>query len=146
MKRIYFLLFLFASMSIATSCEVSNEDEQTPKDTENQIANTENEDAILIRIENISNDTFETIFVDTSGGQADYDGLNSSDLSNYKEFNLAYYYAYIEVQIDSSIYKIQPADYVGETPLEPGKYTYVLDTNEENTDEYDKLELSFRVD
>ena len=46
----------------------------------------------------------------------------------------------MELEIDGNTYTIQPVDYVGETPLENGKYTYQLDANDA-TERFEKLSL-----
>tara|TARA_R110002126_G_scaffold90404_1_gene215484 strand:+ start:4537 stop:4701 length:165 start_codon:yes stop_codon:yes gene_type:complete len=39
---------------------------------------------------------------------------------------LAFRYAYIELTVDEEPYRLQPYNFVGETPLENGSYTYSL--------------------
>ena len=85
---------------------------------------------LLIRIENISDFKYNNILVNTGGGEKDYGKLASGKKSVYKSFESAYQYAYVEFEADGEIYKIQPFDYVGETPLANGKYTYQLYLNE----------------
>ncbi|WP_370477711.1 hypothetical protein [Tamlana flava] len=45
------------------------------------------------------------------------------------------------MEIDGEVYTIQPIDFVGETPLEKGKYTYQIDAND-STEQYGKLSLT----
>ena len=55
---------------------------------------------ILIRIENKSSSDFKNILVNTSGGENNYGDLNSNQFSDYKKFELAYRYAFVELSID----------------------------------------------
>jgi len=83
--------------------------------------------SVNIRLSNISDFDFKNIIVNTSTGNVAYGDLNSGKVSEYKTFELAYNYAYIEVYIDDQRCAIQPIDYVGETPIKNGNYTYELD-------------------
>lgn len=81
-------------------------------------------DGVRIRVKNTSSYQFESVHVDTSGGSNDYGSLNAGKKTDYASYTQAYNYAYIKVKIDGRELVLQPTDYVGETPLEPGKYTY----------------------
>jgi len=100
---------------------------------------------VLIRIENASDFDFKNIVVNTGSGQDVYGDLNASQLSAYKTFESAFRYAFIELQIDSDTFTLQPFDYVGETPLSPGQYTYKL-TAEDSGSQYNRLSLTFIED
>jgi hypothetical protein len=82
---------------------------------------------VQIRLSNTSDFDFEDIVLNTSTGDVSYGSLNSRELSSYKTFEVAYSYAFIELTSGGNTYTLQPIDYVGETPLEKGKYTYQLD-------------------
>ena len=82
---------------------------------------------VLIRIENISPFDFSELVVNTSGGEQDYGNLGTGQFSIYKDFEFAYEYAFISLIIDGDTLTLQPIDYVGETKLNNGKYTYQLD-------------------
>ena len=86
---------------------------------------------IQIRLSNISEYDFENIRVNTSTGDVSYGFLESGESSAYKSFELAYRYAFIELSADGNTYTLQPIDYVGETPLDKGAYTYQLDLEPE---------------
>lgn len=92
-------------------------------------------DGLFIRIENSSNVDFSNVFVDTSGGSNNYGEIKSGKKSEYKDFELAYSYAYIQLTASEMTFTLQPIDYVGETPLENGEYTYKL-TIEDFDSEY----------
>jgi major membrane immunogen (membrane-anchored lipoprotein) len=98
-----------------------------------------NEGEVRIRLSNISEYDFENIVVNTSTGDVSYGSLESGEYSVYKSFDLAYRYAFIELTADGETYTLQPIDYVGETPLEKGDYTYQLDLDPQ--DQYTSLTL-----
>lgn len=107
MKRILRLLVI---IMVVISC--SRDDDSGI--VENTIVN--------IRLFNESSFNYENIKV---GGVA-YLNLNSGEFSGYKKFELAYRLAYIELTADEEPFRLQPYDFVGETPLENGSYTYKL--------------------
>lgn len=86
--------------------------------------------SLNIRLLNSSSFIFENVVVDTSTGNVEFGTLNPGEFSEYKEFETAYRYAFVELEIDDQIFTIQPVDYFGETPLENGRYTYQIDANE----------------
>lgn len=56
-----------------------------------------------------------------------YGPVEAGQSSGYGRVNVAYGYATVRVQLaDGRELAFQPDDYVGATPLEPGRYTYVL--------------------
>jgi hypothetical protein len=87
---------------------------------------------LQIRISNVSEFNFENIIVNASGEKVNFGNLNSNSKSEFKAFDLAYRYAYVELEIDGESLTLQPIDYVGETPLENGKYSYELNINQDN--------------
>ncbi|WP_152558139.1 hypothetical protein [Altibacter lentus] len=94
-----------------------------------------------IRLANKSQYLYESIRVNTSTGSVSFGDLSAMQESAYKEFELAYRYAFIELEIGGVIFTIQPIDYGGETPLKNGKYTYEIRAND-SQDRYGKLSLS----
>lgn len=99
-----------------------------------------NSDITLIRVKNISQFDFVDVIVNTSGGENNYGNILANAISGYESFDFAYSYAFIELKINNNTYTIQPIDYVGETPLTPGKYTYGIDVSREG-DQYSRLIL-----
>ncbi len=67
-----------------------------------------NSDITLIRVKNISQFDFEDIIVNTSGGENNYGNVISNEVTEYKTFDFAYPYAFIELKIDNNTYTIQP--------------------------------------
>lgn len=90
---------------------------------------------------NISQYDFQNIIVNTTTGNTYFGDLNSGQKTEYKVFEKAYSYAFVELEIDGKTYTLQPTDYVGETPLENGNYTYQIDAND-SQEQYGKLSLT----
>lgn len=103
--------------------------------------NDNNSSELNIRLSNVSQFDFQNIVVNTSTGNTDYEDIGPQQKTSYKTFQTAYRYAFVELQIDGETYTLQPIDYVGETPLENGNYTYQIDANT-SQDQYGKLSLS----
>ena len=81
---------------------------------------------VRIRIANGSSFAFERVDVVFPENAVSYGSIPAHGATSYHGVETAYRYAYIEVQIGDEELVIQPIDYVGETPLEPGHYTYAL--------------------
>jgi hypothetical protein len=81
---------------------------------------------VAIRIANNSSFAFERVDVVFPEDEVSYGAVPAHRTTGYRGVETAYRYAYIEVVIDGEELVIQPIDYVGETPLEPGHYTYAL--------------------
>ncbi len=90
---------------------------------------TENSNDLQIRISNVSKFNYDNIKVSTTGEMVNFGNLNSNSKSEYKVFDSAYRYAFIEFQINGETFTLQPIDYVGETLLKNGKYAYEINVN-----------------
>ena len=100
---------------------------------------------VRIRLINSSNYDFKNIIVNSQSGIKNYGNIDAKKESGYQIFDLAYKYGFVELEIGGKVFTIQPRDYVGETPLEKGVYTYQIDAN--NSEErYSKLSLTFIED
>lgn len=122
MKKI---LFLFITITTLNSC---SDDDVNPSE-------------LKIRLSNISQFDFQNIVVNTSTGNVNFEDVNAGQISEYKVFETAYSYAFVELEIDGETYTLQPIDYVGETPLKSGNYTYQINTND-SKEQYGKLSLT----
>ena len=78
--------------------------------------------AVEIRIRNDSKVDFENVVV---GGKM-YGDIKKGATSAYHTWKTAYRYSSVSLLAESKPLKIQPIDYVGETPLGNGHYTFVL--------------------
>ncbi|NVO85336.1 hypothetical protein [Hymenobacter terrestris] len=81
---------------------------------------------VLIRVKNASSYQFQSVQVIAPGGENSYGALGTGEETAYAAYPTAYKYAYVKVLIDGQEFVFQPIDYVGEAPLGPGKYAYVL--------------------
>ena len=106
MKRLSYLLLLFAF-----ACSADKTDE------------------VMLRIKNTNNFPYDKVVVISPSNEHDYGMLKMSSFSEYKMFSEMYRYAYIRVEVNGKEYILQPIDYVGETPLENGRYTFSLEVN-----------------
>ena len=127
MKKILILI-----ISIAALISCSKDDEKNPS-------------GLKIRLSNVSQYDFQNIVVNTTTGDVNFENLNSGQKTEYKVFEKAYRYAFVELEIDGKMYTLQPTDYVGETRLGNGKYTYQIEAND-SQDQYGKLSLALIKD
>lgn len=104
-------------------------------------SNEDSNSELRIRLSNGSKFNFQNITVNTSTGNVNFGNLSPGKNTTYKIFEIAYSYAFIELQIDGKTYTLQPIDYVGETPLEKGNYTYEITAND-SQEKYGKLSLT----
>jgi len=83
---------------------------------------------VSIRVKNASQFDFERVSVRFPGTDepTDFGPIPSGGLSEFTRVTVAYRYAPIRVAAAGREWVFQPIDYVGEQPLEAGRYTYVL--------------------
>lgn len=92
----------------------------------------QNRNGVEVRISNTSETDFDrVVVVFPEQGQVDYGAVRKGGLSQFRTTKKAYRYAGIRVKIGQRELTLNPIDYVGEKPLEPGRYTYVLGLNGE---------------
>lgn len=96
---------------------------------------------VFIRISNVSAYNFQNITVNTWNNPLNYEDLGSGELSAYQMVTKAYRYAFVELEIDGETYTIQPIDFVGETPLKNGHYTYEIDADISTQQQYGALSI-----
>ena len=96
---------------------------------------------VEIRIQNASSFPFQRVDVGFPEDEVSYGSIHANSASEYRGVSKAYRYAYIEVEIAGEELVIQPIDYVGESLLDSGRYTYVLNVTVEG-----HLTLEFRKD
>lgn len=82
---------------------------------------------VLVRIKNQSDYDFKNLEFNPGSSMQVVGELKSGKSSDYYSFETAYHYGYISLNVDGEDLGLTPIDYVGETPLKSGKYTYVLD-------------------
>jgi hypothetical protein len=106
-------LFLPCLLILALSgCEAAGDDDESPTNN-----------ATMIRIHNVSAHDFENIIA----GDHFYGAVDSGAFSEYADLGVAYHYNYVELTADGADFVLQPIDFVGETPLGSGHFTYEID-------------------
>lgn len=96
-----------------------------------------NEDmGVEIRVKNASSYTIENLRIATGGGDFTYETLIPGQVSDYKLYDFSYNYFFVSFSIDTNSFVQQPIDYVGESRIKNGKYTYniAIETFEERPD------------
>jgi hypothetical protein len=78
--------------------------------------------ATEMRVRNDSKVDFKNVVV---GGKK-YGDIKQGATTDYQTWKTAYRYSSVSLLADSKPLKIQPEDYVGETPLGGGHFTFVL--------------------
>jgi len=82
---------------------------------------------VEIRIRNASTYDFAKVVIGFPEQTEDYGALPAGGVSGYRVIGKAYQYAQMEVTLnDNRKLIIQVIDYVGETTLDNGRYTYQL--------------------
>ena len=104
-----------------------------------------NTSEVYIRLSNISEYNFKNIVVNTSTGNVDFENIDSGQMSQHKNFETAYRYAFVELEIEGGIHTLQPIDYVEETPLKDGYYTYQIDADD-SQEQYGRITLTIIED
>ncbi len=92
-----------------------------------------NSHTVQLRVKNESTYTYDSVLVNTSGGENKYGSIAPGTASDYKVFDFAYSYAFIKIQINREDFTLQPIDYVGERKLKSGKYTYEVSVSDTST-------------
>jgi hypothetical protein len=80
---------------------------------------------------NSSDYDFCNVVINLSEGR-NHGEIKSGENTCYREYDKAYRYAYVSLTIDGEDLVVQPIDYVGETPLGIGYFTYHLEIEEIN--------------
>ncbi|NNK74773.1 MAG: hypothetical protein HKP42_01785 [Maribacter sp.] len=94
---------------------------------------------IQIRVKNVSTINYDTIQVGDDGMV--HENIGPGSYSDYLIYDSAYRYAYIAINSADETYVLQPIDFVGETPLPLGFYTYEIGLDTESN-----VTLNFVID
>ncbi len=84
------------------------------------------EGGVQIRVENASTFPMGAVLVSFPGQSESYGSLAAGAQSDFRSVSRAYRYAYVEAVVQGAKIVQQPIDYVGESLLSPGRYTYVV--------------------
>lgn len=115
------LIALFASLPMAcdgsTKPDDGDPDPNPPPTDPNPAVEPSN-----IRLLNSSGTDFSNVFA----GIEDYGEVLNGDSTEYREWSIAFRIARVVAQTPLGEFTIQPIDFVGETPLGAGNFTYEL--------------------
>lgn len=81
---------------------------------------------VEVRVRNGSSRHLDGVALFLPAGTLTYSDLQPGEETSYSLVSKAYDYASAEVVIGQDTARIQVIDYVGETPLGGGRYTYIL--------------------
>lgn len=81
---------------------------------------------VNIRIHNLSLVDFDSVRVNSPGGNFLYLNVKKGEFSEYKKFNYSYPYTALRVFAGGKTGGLQPNDYVGEKPIPGGNYSYEI--------------------
>lgn len=81
---------------------------------------------LQFRVENRSLVPFDEVLVVFPQDSVSYGRVGAGATSGYRDVARAYRYAYVELRVGALKSVQQPIDYVGESLLQPGRYTYVI--------------------
>jgi len=101
--RIRHWLVLLGACGIATGCFLSTDP-----------------DAVLVRVQNVSAVRYDSVNLMSR----ELGTVSPGDFTRYETYDRAYHYGYVRVFVDGNKRELIPIDFVGETPLRNGKYTY----------------------
>lgn len=96
---------------------------------------------VEVRVANASSFDFQRVEVSFPEDEVNYGAVAAHRSSGYRRVSKAYGNAYVEVEVGGEELRIQPIDYVGESLLRPGRYTYELNLTVEGY-----LTLALRTD
>ena len=103
-------------------------------------------DQLEIRIANRSRVAIENVRVQFPSQTDVYGTIPPNGVTDYRVVKKAYRYARIEAVVAGKPAGFLPIDYVGESELKAGRYTYVLTINARATSKYYGLKLKLRKD
>lgn len=126
-KAIKSILVLVVMGALMVGCTKNDdENEKCLNPVEVKAACSEDAKKTNIRIKNTSDKDFSNITISADCKKVNYGTLKSGQTSCYEIYEKMYRYASITLQIDGKEYKLMPVDFVGETPLGIGKFTYAV--------------------
>ncbi len=89
-----------------------------------------------IRFRNTSAYDYANVHLEVLGEETDYNLVAIGETTEYVTYPKAYRYHYIELEIDGIMHTIQPIDYVGESYLPAGNYTFEVDAMDVGTNQF----------
>jgi hypothetical protein len=98
---------------------------------------------VMIRIANHGDVELQDVSVRFPSQTEEYGNILPGQATEYRKIGKAYRYARVRAIANGKELLLQPTDYVGETLLQGGNYTYVLKNKPDAVDKYDRLWLEF---
>jgi hypothetical protein len=89
-----------------------------------------------LRIVNTSSYDYCNVLVELNNQIVYYGNVGSGDATCYISFDSLYRYAYIELSIEGNPFVVQPIDFIGESPVAPGYYSYKITVPDDEGDIY----------
>ena len=90
---------------------------------------------IFIRVRNNSDVNFENVSVRSGNAEQAFGDILSRTESDYREFDHAFRYGAVWLNAEGVALSLIPIDYVGETPLRDGYYTYRIGLSSANLED-----------
>ncbi len=81
-----------------------------------------NQNDVEIRIDNQSNYRLDSIYLNTTGGEANYNSVGTNKKTDYNEFSKAYPIFHLRFFVDDKRFELIPVDYSGEEKVDFGRY------------------------
>ncbi len=81
---------------------------------------------VRIRLHNLDSIALTDVHVQWPVDSAHFDAIPAKAYTDYVAVGSAYRYAYIKAHAGKRVWICQPMDFVGETTLAPGRYTYEI--------------------
>lgn len=81
---------------------------------------------VEIRLRNTSETVLGDVVVTFPDGPVSYGDVESGSVTPYRAVDRAYRYAAVRAVVDGDTLRVTPVDYVGESLLEGGAYTYQI--------------------
>jgi hypothetical protein len=94
-------------------------------------------DHVEARFRNATPFTISDVSLSWPGGSMQVAALAPGASSDFGRHDGAYSYGALEVTMNGTVRRLQPIDYVGESPLGSGRYTYVIKTSTYSPDGID---------
>ncbi len=123
-RFLIFILLLLTSTACVSAATITDRETAVPATT---APLPEAAKPLMIRVYNNSGRVFDSVEVQFPEQTEQYGVVGAGSSSEYRVVSQAYQYAYVHVMVGGEAFTLQPIDYVGESLLAPGEYTYVLD-------------------
>jgi hypothetical protein len=81
---------------------------------------------VEVRFRNATSQTLSDISIQWPGGSMQASQLAPGSMSSYEQHDGAYGYGALSATANGTVRRLIVIDYVGEQPLTPGRYTYVI--------------------